>query len=491
MGYIMIKYLVLPLILLSGLTMAQDIDLANMLYYNYQSYKEPSLTKRRFKHSDISSLIQRLKNNDIFTVNKIGESAENRSIFLISFGTGKTKIFLWSQMHGDESTATMALFDILNFLSANDNFNEFRQTLLEKTTIYLIPMVNPDGAELFQRRNIYDIDINRDASRFQTPEGKILKEVFDNLKADFGFNLHDQKTRYSAGHTFKSATLSFLAPPVNNSKEINSVRRNAMKLIGEIFNTMSGFIPGHIAKYKDDFEPRAFGDNFQKSGTSTILIESGGWKDDTEKQFIRKMNFIALLASFKSIAEKSYENEKLDTYENIPLNEEDLFDLILRNLKFKSNGSEYLIDLGIARNEINIDKSNDFYYKSILEEKGDLSVYFGYEDYDFTGMEIKPGKTYEKVFSSISEIKKLDICDLYKNGYTNVLIKSDKFDQKYTNLPINIVLNSEPQRQNKISLEESPNYIIVKDEQVRYVVINGFLYNVIYNTGEIINGIIL
>ena len=51
---------------------------------------------------------------------------------------------------------------------------------------------------------------------------------------------------------------------------------------------LSDFIPGHIGRYSDDYEPRAFGDNFQTWGTSTILIETGGWKGDPEKQFLRK-----------------------------------------------------------------------------------------------------------------------------------------------------------------------------------------------------------
>ena len=62
------------------------------------------------------------------------------------------------------------------------------KTLFEHVTLYFLPMVNPDGAERFKRRNFYDIDLNRDASRLQCPEAVILKSVFDSLKADFGFN---------------------------------------------------------------------------------------------------------------------------------------------------------------------------------------------------------------------------------------------------------------------------------------------------------------
>jgi len=470
--------------------MIQDIDFANMLYYNYQDYKEPSLNKKRIKHSEILPLIQRLKDSDIFTVKEVGTSVEHRPIFLISFGTGNSKIFLWSQMHGDESTATTALFDIINFISADDNLNRFRSDLLKDTTIYLMPMVNPDGAESFQRRNAFGIDINRDAIRKQTPEAKILSETFNSIHADFGFNLHDQDRLYSAGHTFKSAAVSFLAPPIDHSKQVNSVRINAIKLISRLYKVISDFIPGHIAKYKDDFEPRAFGDNFQKSGTSTVLIESGGWKDDPEKQFIRKINFIVLLTSFKCIAEKSYENENMESYDIIPYNEKDIFDLILRDLTVQSSNSKYTIDLGIIRNEVTVNNAKGYYYKSILEDKGDLSISFGYEDHDFPGMEIKPGKTYGNIFSSITEVEKLDFTKLYKNGYTNVLLKSDNFVSKYTTLPINIILNKELMENNDIYIGNNPGFIIVKDGMIRYVVINGFLYDTMDDIGKIENGIV-
>ncbi|GAH27551.1 unnamed protein product, partial [marine sediment metagenome] len=59
--------------------------------------------------------------------------------------------------------------------------------------------------------------------------------------------------------------------------------------------TIQKYAPGQVGRYNDDFEPRAFGDNIQKWGTSTILIESGGFQNDTEKQEIRKLNYVSIL----------------------------------------------------------------------------------------------------------------------------------------------------------------------------------------------------
>jgi hypothetical protein len=467
--------IIIIIFLFSELAMTQNLDFEQGLYYDYELYKEKSLSHRRFKHADIIPLINSLKDKNLFRVNKVGESAEKRDINLISIGSGDTKIFLWSQMHGDEATATMALFDIFNFLASNDRFNDFRTQLLKKVTLYFMPMVNPDGAEVFQRRNIFEIDINRDAVRQQTPEGQILKNTFDSLKAKFGFNLHDQSIHYSAGNSFKSATLSFLAPTTNYEKTVNPVREDAMRLITNMYKTMSHFIPGHIAKYSDEFEPRAFGDNFQKWGTSTILIESGGWKNDPEKQFIRKLNFIALLSAFKNITEETYKNEKLEEYEQIPFNEKMIMDLLLKNLLFKQNGNEYLIDIGINREEINSNSSKDFYYESNVEDLGDLSVFYGYEEYDLSGMEIIPGKTYPEKLNSVNDIGKLNLIELFKKGYTTVFLNSSDVELSFTNFPINISIDNKHIDKQDIDVDDSPNFIIKKNGIVKYAVINGFL----------------
>ena len=349
----MIKKIFFIITISLEITMAQNIDLAQNLYSNYEIYRENKLTHRRFKHADIVPLINEVKRRGIFSVEKAGRSVEGRDIYLLSIGHGKSKVFLWSQMHGDEATATMALFDVFNFFQANDGLHDIKKTILDNLTIYFMPMVNPDGAEDYKRRTNYEIDINRDVNRQQTPEGVVLRKTFERLKADFGFNLHDQSTRYAVGNTSKSAALAFLAPSLDHEKSIDSVRENSMKLICELYGMLNHFIPGHIAKYRDDYEPRAFGDNFQKWGTSTVLVESGIWKDDADGQFIRKLNFMSFITSFYSIATKSYKHESAKTYDQIPENEERFFDLILRNLSYTKNGAKIIVDLGINRNEIN------------------------------------------------------------------------------------------------------------------------------------------
>jgi len=487
----MIKKIFLIITISLEMTMAQNINLAQNLYSNYEIYRENKLMHRRFKHSDMLPLINEVKRSGIFSVEKAGQSVAGRDIFLLSIGRGTSKVFLWSQMHGDEATATMALFDVFNFFQVNDGLDSIKNMILDNLSIYFMPMVNPDGAEVYQRRNNFEIDINRDVNRQQTPEGIILRKTFEHLKADFGFNLHDQSTRYSVGKSNKFAAISFLAPSLDHDKSIDSVRENSMKLICDLYKTLNHFIPGHISKYSDDYEPRAFGDSFQKWGTSTILIESGGWKGDIENQYIRKLNFMTLITAFYSIASKSYKHESIKTYDQIPPNEQYIFDLILKNLKYKKDNSEILIDLAINRNEISCNEIKEFYYSSTVEDLGDLSVFFGLEDFDFKGYELHYGKTYPKEFSSMSEIKKLDFTKLYKDGYTNVILNSKSNGKPFTDLPINIKLKSRRKNiSNEKLLGKKANFIIKKNGLAHYAVINGFMIGVKVQYGKVLNALV-
>ena len=454
--------------------MAHDLQFAWSLYHAYESFHQEGISNRRFKHSDITIWLNMLKDNHLFKIDSVGKSHQGREIFLVSIGRGPKKIFCWSQMHGDEPTATMAMFDIFNFFVKENHFAEFKDYLLSSVTLFFIPMVNPDGAEKFQRRNVLGIDINRDAKSQQAVESQILYNTFDSIKPDFGFNLHDQDRDYSAGISNRGAAISFLAPPFDYRKTINEGREKAMKLIAELSKMLADFIPGHVAKYEDDYEPRAFGDNFSKSGSAIILIESGVWDLDREKQFLRKINFITLLTAFKSIADESYINESLEEYQSIPYNEHLMMDFIIRNVKTVNAEKEIYIDIGINYEEINFNDDKDFYLKGRIEDLGDLSVFTGYEEIDATGLTLQLGKTNPQTFSSIGELEKIDPRELYRNGFTNV--QSKRFDglPEFSPYPFNIKLSGQADEE-KLKVDDVPNFILIKDNQPRLAVINGFL----------------
>lgn len=479
----------LILIMISiGSVSAQNFSFSQKLYDQYDAFNEEAIKNRRFKHQEVKDLVRELKTGSKFEVSKVGQSVEGRDIFMVKIGEGETKVLLWSQMHGDEPTATMALFDIFNFFKQESAFEKEKKDILDNTTLYFIPMLNPDGAEVYQRRNALDIDLNRDALRLQSPESNILKSIRDSLNADFGFNLHDQDILWSAGISGKPATISLLAPAYDYENSVNEVRAKAMKLIVLLNEMLQQYIPGQVAKWSDDFEPRAFGDNIQKWGTSTILIESGGFKNDPEKQQIRKLNFVTILTALKAIADSSFTDKKLDEYYQIPENEKYLFDLVIRNVTMEKNGLQYKVDIGINREEIDIHDHKGFYYQSSIEEIGDMSVYGGYQELDAEGIMLVPGKTYPEKFDDIEDLKNGDIPELLHQGYTTVKVDNPDQDKQFTKLPINMTRNSHDQ--NEISLGSSANFILQKNGKAIYAIVNGFVYDLEKDENNVKNALV-
>ncbi|MCW8811732.1 MAG: hypothetical protein OQK64_12305, partial [Ignavibacteriaceae bacterium] len=241
---------------------------------------------------------------------------------------------------------------------------------------------------------------------------------------------------------------------------------------------LNEFIPGHIAKYSDDYEPRAFGDNFTKWGTGVVLLESGGWRGDGEKQFLRKINYVALLSALNSIASGSFANQDLSEYELIPKNEEFMMDVILRNLKEIRDGIEFSVDIGINFEEINTNGAKDLYLKSAIEDIGDLSVFSGYEDIDLSGFTIEPGKTKPEPYNSYDELKTIHPVQLYNEGFVNVILNDDNFNADYSLLPFNIILDGSEIKQSKIKTDEPANFVIRKSHEVKFIVVNGFLIDI-------------
>jgi hypothetical protein len=387
------------------------------LIRQYPNFKEKALTQRRFVHADIVPLVNRFKNTAGYEVTTIGHSVQNRPIFQVKIGNGPIKILLWSQMHGNEATATMAIFDIFNYFLQKSDFTAEVNAILESCTLYFVPMLNPDGAEVFERRNALGIDLNRDALALQSPEAILLKKLQNDLKPDFGFNLHDQSLRYAVGNTGKQTTMAFLATAYNEAREINPVRKRSMQLIVAMNRILQDIIPGQVARFSDEFEPRAFGDNIQKWGTTLILVESGGYKNDPEKQLIRKLNFLCLIEGFRLIANQNFENENIEYYNQIPENNRVLFDLLIRNATTIIEGKKVSIDIGIFKDEVPANNKRKFSIKSNIEDLGDLHTFFGIDEIEASGMELiaeKPLKLNSK--PNFSLLKEGKLVYSIKNG---------------------------------------------------------------------------
>lgn len=463
--------LTLLLMCLANAVFSQDVA---VLWDQYDQYKEPALKDRFFKHTDIANLVQKQEKSALFKVETLGKSVQGRSIYHLAAGKGKTKVLLWSQMHGDETTATRALFDLFNFLKANDQNNALRNQLLDKLELHFVPMLNPDGAEMYKRRNALDIDINRDARMLVTPEGNILMDLAKKLKPEFGFNLHDQSTLYSAGTSKHTATVSFLDPAFNYAKDMNPVRKKARQVIMRMNTVLQKQMPEKVGKYNDDFDPRCFGDTFQEMGIAAILIESGGYPGDPEKEHIRKLNFYALVHALQAIADQSYVQEDIAGYEKIPENGRSLYDVLIRNVKITKQGRTFVTNLGINHSTIKDSDYRGVSYKGSIDELGDVERVYGYEEADAAALNYINGKVKVLTKKDWESLKPEAELELIKQGF--LFVKWS--DANSTSGPIKnrlLNLSNTTEVAGQAGLNQSANFLLSKQDKPVYAVINGFL----------------
>ena len=289
-----------------------------------------ALTARRFTHTEYWAALDPLLKSTALRVTPVGTSTQGRALRAITFGSGPTTVFLWSQMHGDESTATMALADLLSWFGAAERERDpVRDEIAARLTVVMLPMLNPDGAEIFQRENAVGVDINRDVRRQSTAEARILKAVRDSIKPAFGFNLHDQNARTLGRPGGQRVGIALLAPAADAANGFGPTRAAARLVAARVRDVLEREIPGRIARYDDAFNKRAFGDLFQSWGTSTVLIESGGLPDDPEKQRLRTVNVIAILSALDAIATGGYRNEDPAVYMSLPVNDRSAVDVVV------------------------------------------------------------------------------------------------------------------------------------------------------------------
>lgn len=341
----------------------------------HQLYIQKNLDGRLIHLDHITPILSVLKNQSAVSI--IGKSVLDKPIYGCQFGHGKIKILIWSQMHGNESTTTKALFDLFKFLESDD---VFAAEIINNFTLFCIPILNPDGAQLYTRENANQIDLNRDAQKLSQPESLILRKIFTDFKPNFCFNMHDQRSIFGVANSGLPATVSFLAPAFDANCDYNRVRQKAVEVIVAMNNDLQKIIPGQVGRFDDAFNINCVGDTFQSLGTPTILFEAGHFQNDYQREKSRKYIFIALLSAFGSINENDLVMNNLNNYLEIPQNNPNFFDIIYKNVKIYYDNSFFIINFAIQYKEELI--NNTIFFNGFIAKIDDLENYFAHAEID-------------------------------------------------------------------------------------------------------------
>ncbi len=334
-------------------------------------------------HKDLKNYLEQLKKLEV-KVSEVGRSYGNREIYQIEWGKGPLRVMMWSQMHGDEPTATPALIDMFAFLQKNRD-KAWVKKIEETITIRAVPMLNPDGSELYQRRNLQSLDINRDARKLETPEARLLKKLRDEFMPQIGFNLHNQQGLTTVSGTTNQAAISFLVVEGNPALSNKEGNERNKRLAAAMIIALNNYIRGNMGRYVDSYNPDAFGDKFSDWGTNAILIETGSLYGKDE-MFLVKMNFIAFLTALNVLADGTEKNFSPINYDALPNNGSgNLFHFIFRRAYIINPGNETVIPT-VADITVNTQRRRaSMFAPSYVNAIGNFPSARGLQEFDVSG----------------------------------------------------------------------------------------------------------
>lgn len=365
--------------LFTFVNMKESINLWSFLK-EYEKFKNQDLSGRYLSFNELKPQLEKL--NRSYNIKEIGRSFLNVPIYSIKIGSGPVKVLGWSQMHGNESTTTKAVFDLMNLFSQKNTDHDVKN-ILEKCTFLVIPMLNPDGAARYIRENVNKVDLNRDAHDLKELESKVLRACYEDFQPDFCFNLHDQRTIFSAGDTNKPATLSFLSPSMDKKRTITEVRLKAMQVIAAMNKALQSHIPGQIGRYDDAFNINCTGDTFQSLKVPTILFEAGHYPGDYMREETRKYMAFAIFVALKALTDGSFEDFIAKDYIDIPENRKNFFDVILRNASVEGE----LVDIALQFEEKV--KGRVIHFVPVVQTMAENLSNFGHREIDCESLEVR------------------------------------------------------------------------------------------------------
>ena len=339
-------------------------------FSEYEKIKVNTILGRYLPPEPVYHFLKSLKNVRALEVS--GYSVEEREIYSLRMGNGPIRIMLWSQMHGNESTTTKALLDLIQECQRNP------PKWLEEVSLLLVPLLNPDGAKRYTRQNANGVDLNRDAQALSQPESQVLKKLFDSFDPHYCFNLHDQRTIYGIGTPPKAATLSFLAPAADTRRGFSDTRRMAASLIGLMAERTNMEIG--IGRYDDTFNLNCVGDTFQAAGVPTLLLEAGHYPGDYEREITRFFVYRSLRTAVKIIVSGLHKVTPLSKYHKIPKNTTPFVDIIVKNAQVLLPNLTARDQLGLQFEEVLVE--NTIHFRPKLTQKGQLYGIWGHRVLD-------------------------------------------------------------------------------------------------------------
>ncbi|WP_153730533.1 M14 family metallopeptidase [Sporosarcina obsidiansis] len=275
----------------AGQTNSSHISYAPSTYYQQSSqilelYKEPDFNlvtpglkkdKWMTNNADMMSYLQSIvdKNPHLVTMEVFGHSLEGVELPMLTFTTtsgkdsaefkAKPTVWLQGHVHGNEPAGGESMLVMANEL-ANGSLGA---EVLEKINVIIVPRINPDGAQYFQRQTALRLDANRDHVKLDLPETQALHKAMNQFTPEVVVDAHEYGLSDSTFKQFgEQGSIKYHDILLLSGKNLNipeQIRKESDDLFGnKVFNDLE----------KKGYSSREYFTNSLKDGH--VTLDEGG-----------------------------------------------------------------------------------------------------------------------------------------------------------------------------------------------------------------------
>lgn len=229
-------------------------------------------------------------------ISEIGRSIEGRPIKMLTIGKPDSKkmMMVISRQHPPEVTGYFAMQSFVETIAGkSDLAKQFR----DEWSIYVVPLMNPDGVDHGNwRHNLGGIDLNRDWTVFNQPEGKTVSEFLKRREAATG-------GKFYFGIDFHSTWEDIYYPMTRRHEG------NMPGLVQDWLTKIQAALPGYqpVIQANDRPLPARVSRNYFLTAhkMEAIVFEIG---DNTPRDFIKKKGRVGAEEIMKLLIARTKDN---------------------------------------------------------------------------------------------------------------------------------------------------------------------------------------
>jgi len=247
-------------------------------------------------------------------VASLGQSAKGRrDLWLVRLAdpaadpTQTIRVLVLCRQHGDEPASTEAILGLIHRIA--EGGDPALRASLAHVTLYLVPMVNPDGAEADTRGNGVGADLNRDWGVFHQPETRAVARAAHLLQPNLVIDAHN----WDGDDEYNADCLEVPRETATGAgKDSHALQQQAVQDLAACGYSV------HPTAWGADTDPRLAHRWFARQNILSALVETHSGSPADTSDFQRRQGlYAALLHGLVRHYAASYAAEKprLDTLE--------------------------------------------------------------------------------------------------------------------------------------------------------------------------------